>query len=105
MDLATDLYPPGPKSRDTYSREIEAATKDFHDRLLRYTFSDPATRGIFHAEQLSEDHALLGNQLTWTFPWGKVCSLHHPRDLITSIIITYGDRWAEAVREQSQRPK
>src|SRR5580698_2313274 len=48
VSLMADLYPPGPKSWDTYSLETEAATKDFHDRLLEYLFAGPAKGDSFH---------------------------------------------------------
>jgi hypothetical protein len=98
VNLAADLYPPGPKSWSTHSWQIKAATKDFHDRLLRYLFSDSATRGTFHVKQLSEDQKLLQNQLNWTFPWNRMSSAHNRQDQITAITISDGGRSAEALR-------
>jgi hypothetical protein len=68
VNLTADLYPPGPKSWDTYSDTTEAATKDFRDRLLEYLFTDPVRSERFHIERFSEDEAILDRPVNWPFP-------------------------------------
>jgi hypothetical protein len=103
VDLAADLYPPGPKSWDTYSLEIEAATKDFHDRLLKYLFAGSTRGKNFHGGELSKDEAILQRPANWSFPWGTVCSSHDSKGGGTSITISYGNRHAEAVQMFKRR--
>jgi hypothetical protein len=98
VNLTADLYPPGPKSWDTYSSKTEAATKDFHDRLLQYVFTDPVHSNRFHVERLSEDEAILARPVDWPFPWGSVASAHDPRGCETYITVSYGNRYTEAVK-------
>jgi hypothetical protein len=98
VNLTADLYPPGPKSWDTYSSRTEAATKDFHDHLLNYLFTDLVRGERFHVEHLSEDEAILNRPLNWQFPWGRVGSFHDPRSNETYIDVSYGNRYAEAVK-------
>jgi len=98
VNLTADLYPPGPKSWDTYSDKTEAATKDFHDRLLQYVFADSVRGEQFHVERLSEDETILARPLNWPFPWGSVDSTHDPRGCETYITVSYGNRYAEAVK-------
>src|ERR1019366_81488 len=92
VDLTADLYPPGPKSWDNYSLQIEAATKDFHDRLLEYLFAGSAREESFHAGELSKDEAILERPAKWPFPWGTVWSSHDSKGGGTSITINYGNR-------------
>jgi hypothetical protein len=103
VDLAADLYPPGPRSWSAYSLQTEAATKDFHDRLLEYLFAGSTRERRFDVTRLSEDEAILKRPVNWPFPWGKVCSSHDPRGDSTSITVSYGNRYAEAVNADQAR--
>ncbi len=96
VDLAADLYPPGPKSWGSYSLKTEAATKDFHDRLLRHLFDASTRRGQFHVAKPSEDEAILDRPVQFPFAWGAVTSTHDSRGGGTSITVVYGNRLAEA---------
>ncbi len=80
-----------------YSLETEAATKDFHDRLLEYIFGGSADGAGFHAGRLSKDKAILKRPVSWSFPWGKVGSRDDPKGGGPSITVFYGNRHAEAV--------
>jgi hypothetical protein len=96
VDLCASLYPPGATGWDSYSDGIEAATKDFHDRLLQHLFTRHASAESFHAPQLSEDLAILKRPVNWSFPWGSVVSYHDSRSSTTFITVSYGDRLAQA---------
>jgi len=103
VNLTADLYPPGPKSWDTYSDQTEAATKDFHDRLLAYLFADPPTAGPFHPDPLSEDTSVFNRPVKFQLPWGSAESTHDPRGDETYITVSYGNRYAEAARAFNDR--
>lgn len=94
VDLCANLYPAGAVGWEHYSDEIEAATKDFHDRLLQHLFAKHASAKTFQAPaaELSRDPAILKRTVEWPFPWGKVVSQHDPRSSTTSILVMYGDR-------------
>jgi hypothetical protein len=96
VSLTADLYPPGPKDWSSYSLEMEAATKQFHDRLLETMFGTPMSGGSVVLDRVPEGKAALDRPLCWTFPWGQVCSYHDPRSGGTSITISYGNRMEEA---------
>jgi len=100
VDLTADLYPPGPKSWDTYSEETEGATEKFHDRLLEYFFAGSARGERFDANPRSGDKAPLKN---WAFPWGEARSTHDSRGGGTFIIVAYGNRQAEAAKAYQAR--
>ncbi len=97
VDLSVDLYRPGPRSWTTYDLATEAATKDFHDCLLESIFGEAANGASFHAGRVSKDKAILNRPVSWSFPWGKVWSLHDPKGGGTSITVSYGNRHAAAV--------
>jgi hypothetical protein len=97
VDINVNLYGPGPKTWDSYSDKIEAAAKDFHDRLLQHLFSKHETSDTFHVAQLSDDVALLAHSTDWPFAWGAVSSFHDPQSLGTKITVSYGNRLADAV--------
>ena len=97
VDINVNLYGPGAKTWDSYSDKIEAAAKDFHDRLLQHLFSKHETSDTFHAAQLSDDVALLAHSTDWPFAWGAVSSFHDPRSSGTKITVSYGNRLADAV--------
>jgi len=97
VDINVNLYGPGPKTWDSYSDKIEAAAKDFHDRLLQHLFSKHETSDTFHVAQLSDDVALLEHSTDWPFAWGAVSSYHDPRSQGTKITVSYGNRLADAV--------
>ncbi len=97
VDINVNLYGPGAKTWDSYSDKIEAAAKDFHDRLLQHLFSEHGTSDTFHVAQLSDDVALLEHSTDWPFAWGAVSSFHDPRSSGTKITVSYGNRLADAV--------
>ncbi|MGO9828555.1 MAG: hypothetical protein ACLPJH_00325 [Myxococcaceae bacterium] len=103
LELAADLYPPGPKSWSTYSLKTEATTKDFHDQLLHYLFDVSASRGPFQVAQLSEDESILARPVEFPFSWGTVSSSHDSRGGGTSITVSYGNRLAEALATLKNR--
>jgi hypothetical protein len=96
VDLCVNLYPPGAVRWESYSDGIEAAVKDFHDRLLQHLFTKHASAASFHAAQLSQDLGILKQPVNWTFPWGRVISYHDSRSSTTFISVLYGNRLAEA---------
>jgi hypothetical protein len=96
MELTADLYPPGPKDWSNYSLEVEAATKRFHEDLLRRMLGEPSIcRPISHSQRPPE-LSTLDQPCSWRFPWGKVDSFHDDRSGGTFICISYGDRLEEA---------
>jgi len=97
VDINVNLYGPGAKTWDSYSDTVEAATKDFHDRLLQHLFSKHEQTDTFHVAQLSDDVAVLAHSTEWPFAWGVVRSFHDPRSLGTQITVLYGNRLADAV--------
>src|SRR5437588_616520 len=92
VSLSADLYPPGPKAWLTYSLEVEAATKQFHDRLLERMFGKPSERGRVFLPRAPEDDRALQQWLCWRFPWGRVWSSHDFKGGGTDITVTYGNR-------------
>jgi hypothetical protein len=89
VDINVNLYGPGATTWDSYSDTIEAAAKDFHDRLLQHLFLKHQTSDTFHVARLSDDVAVLAHSTDWPFSWGAVSSYHDPRSLGTKITVFY----------------
>lgn len=98
-----DLYPPGPKDWSRYSLEVEAKTKQFHDRLLEGMFGKPSKGGSFLLGRLPEGPETLERALSWRFPWGAVCSGHDSKGGGTYITVSYGNRHEEASKAYRRR--
>jgi hypothetical protein len=101
MDLTADCYPPGPRPLDwsTYSLEVEAATKRFHDDLLERILGRPSkiiNGGV--QPPLPDSQATLGRLYSWQFSWGRVSSYHDSRGGGTYITVRYGNRREKANR-------
>ena len=98
VTVAADLYPPGPKDWSNYSLDVEAATKDFHDRLLEGQLGAPAESPAVSAAGLTPAQATLARPRRWAFAWGAVSSVHDTKGGGTFLMVQYGDRRAEAER-------
>lgn len=103
VSLTADLYPPGPKDWSSYSLKVEAATKQFHDRLLEAMFGKPTKGGSFFLGRLPEGEATLERPLCWTFPWGTVSSYHDSKGGRTAITVSYGNRKEVAAKAYCSR--
>lgn len=98
LSVTADHYPPGQRDWSNYSLDVEAATKDFHDRLLEGQLGEPTDSPEFSMGGLSEAQATLARPHRWVFPWGKVLSSHDQKGGGTSIVVLYGNRQEEALR-------
>jgi hypothetical protein len=103
VSMTADLYPPGPKDWSQYSLDVEAATKEFQDRLLVGMFGKPSESGSFLLGGLSKGRETLERPLRWDFPWGSVFSAHDSKGGGTAITVRYGDRLEQASRAYAQR--
>jgi hypothetical protein len=103
IDLEADLYPAGAKDWSDYSLEVEAATKRFHDDLLRRMLGEPASYGMASNSQRKPSQAILDAPYTWSFPWGNVGSYHDQKGGGTFIKISYGNREEEASKAYRAR--
>lgn len=96
LSMTADLYPPGPKDWSTYSLAVEAAIKDFHDRLLEQTLGKPSRSDQLPYGELPAAQATLAHPHIWELPWGTVHSAYDSKGGDTSIIVKYGNRHDEA---------
>jgi hypothetical protein len=103
VSVTADLYPPGPKDWSNYSLDVEAATKEFHDRLLTRLFGSPTESPAMSAAGFSAAQATLARPLNWVLPWGSVWSGHDTKGGGTSVMIHYGNRREEAVKASRAR--
>jgi len=69
--LEADLYPPGQKDWSNYSLDVEAATKRFHEDLLRKVLGEPGSSGTIHSSQRPLSQATLDRPCSWRFPWER----------------------------------
>jgi len=98
VSLAADFNPPGAKDWSSYSLDVEAAAKQFHDRLLEQEIGKPTRRDRLSVGNLPASQTTLACPLTWKFPWGRVCSGHDFKGGGTFITISFGNRQEEANR-------
>lgn len=98
LSVTVDHYPPGPRDWSDYSLDVEAAAKDFHDRLLEDLLGGPTESSELSTNGLTEAQATLARPRRWILPWGKVLSSHDQKGGGTAIIVLYGDRQEEANR-------
>jgi hypothetical protein len=96
LTLTVDLYPPGPRDWSSYSLEVEAATKEFHDGLLTRTLGKPTQAEPLPLRPQASTPATLTRPLIWSYPWGRVISGHDFKGGGTSITVQYGNRLEEA---------
>jgi hypothetical protein len=98
VTVTADLYPPGPKDWSNYSLDVEAATKEFHDRLLTRLLGSPTESPEMSAAGFTRAQATLARPQTWVLPWGSVWSGHDTKGGGTSVMIHHGNRREEAMR-------
>lgn len=96
VDLTVDLYPPGPKDWSNYSLNVEAATKDFHDRLLNEMLGPPSKSDHLSFIDLPPSQNTLRCPNAWAFPWGTVHSAHDFKGGGTYIFVRYANRQERA---------
>jgi hypothetical protein len=102
VSVTADLYPPGPKDWSNYSLDVEAATKDFHDRLLERQLGAAESPQV-SAARLTPTQAALARPRNWAFAWGAVASIHDTKGGGTFILVQYGNRREEADRAYRER--
>jgi hypothetical protein len=103
VSISADLYPPGPKDWSNYSLEVEAATKQFHDRLLEQLLGNPSKGASFLLGRLPAVKETLERTLRWDFAWGSVFSSHDSKGGGTDITVRYGNRLEEANKAYQRR--
>lgn len=103
VNMSVDLYPPGPKDWSNYSLDVEAATKQFHDRLLAGMLGEPSTSAAFLPGGMLDAKETLGQPLRWDFAWGAVSSYHDSKGGGTFMTVSYGNRRQEASEAYRQR--
>jgi hypothetical protein len=103
VSVTVDLYPPGPKDWSNYSLDVEAATKDFHDRLLERQLGEPAEPPQVSSAHLTPARATLARPRNWAFAWGAAASVHDTKGGGTFIMVQYGNRREEADRIDRER--
>ena len=105
LSLTADLYPPGPRDWSTYSLDVEAATKDFHDRLVEKLLGPPTRTDRLSPGGLTPAQATLACPHWWTFPWGTIVSGHDSKGGSTLVTVRYGDRHEQATSaDPSEQP-
>jgi hypothetical protein len=96
VTLAADLYPPDPKDWSSYSLEVEAQTKRFHDALLTGELGPPTHIEHFLSHDPSGPADTLNRPHRWDYAWGRVWSSHDFKGGGTSIVVRYGNRLEDA---------
>jgi hypothetical protein len=96
LSVTANFYPSGLKDWSNYSLDVEATTKQFHDRLLEQMLSKPSKGGTFIFRRLPDRQHTLERPLCWRLPWGTVSSFHDPKGGGTYIGVSYGNRRKEA---------
>ena len=99
VDLSVSHYPPDQKE---LSVKIEAATKDFHDLLLKQILGQPH-KTTTSPSSSPDQYPALDRSLAWSFPWGTVFSLFDSRSCSSFIMVSYGNRREEAFERDKQR--
>jgi hypothetical protein len=98
ITLTVDLYPPGERDWDSYSLEIEAETKKFHDTILKNELGEPQIKDSLEFGSPSIPKTL-NQPIRYTYEWGEVYSGHDTKGGGTRIIVSYGRRREEAAED------
>jgi hypothetical protein len=92
VDLTVNHYAPDQK---TVSEKVEAAAKDFHDRLLERSLGRHS-KTVLSPSSFPDRHPTLDRSLEWAFPWGTVSSIFVGQSCSSLMMVRYGKRWEEA---------
>lgn len=95
--LTASLYAANATWAD-YSLDIEAATKDYHERMLERMFGQSTRSNRDSVKHSSSSQSILAHPVVWQFRWGEVASRHDSRGGATFISIEYGDRKEDACK-------
>jgi len=96
IELETAEYAPEARDWSNYSLEVEAATKDFHEILLRRMLGKPTSCTAITHTKCPPSQVTLYQPCRWRFSWGEVGSFHDQKGGATFISIKYGNRVEEA---------
>jgi hypothetical protein len=99
VDLTVSHYPLDIKQ---LSEKIEAAAKDFHDRLLERLLGPPS-RIIDSPSSFPKNYPALDRSLEWSFPWGTVSSVFVGQSCSSLMLVRYGNRGEEAYQLDRRR--
>jgi hypothetical protein len=99
VDLTVSHYPLDIKQ---LSEKIEAAAKDFHDRLLERLLGPPS-RIIDSPSSFPKNYPALDRSLEWSFPWGTVSSVFVGQSCSSPMLVRYGNRGEEAYQLDRRR--
>ena len=103
VSITANLYPTAARDWSSYSLDVEAATKLFHERLLARSLSAPSTTLRLPFDNLPPSQTTLAHPRFWRFHWGKISSSHDPKGGVTAITIMYGDRMETASKDHVRR--
>lgn len=103
VSFSADLYPPGPKDWSTYSLEVEAEMKRFHERVLTDMLGKPTRGGGIFTRRPPKGTKTLDEPVSWKFGWGAVGSYHDSRGGGTYMHVAYGNRLEECSRAYRSR--
>jgi hypothetical protein len=99
VDLTVSHYPP---DAIHVSEKIEAAAKDFHDRLLEQLLGQPSKTTVAPSS-FTDTYPTLNRSLEWVFPWGSVASIFIGQSCSSLMLVRYGNRFEEADELDRQR--
>ncbi len=105
VSITAEFYPPGQRDWSSYSLEVEAETKRFHDRLLEQLLGKCRESKRLSWRRFFGKNAVLEEPRSWRFPWGTVSSCHDFKGGDTTIILSCGHRREEADRAYRFRRK
>jgi hypothetical protein len=107
VSITAEFYPPGQRDWSSYSLEVEAETKRFHDELLERLLGKSRESKRLSWSWLFGQTSVLEEPHSWRFPWGTVSSFHDLKGGGTEIMLSYGHRreeadWAYRFRRRDQ---
>lgn len=103
VKLNVGFYPPGPKDWSNYSLDIEAKTKNFHDKILVKILGNPGEAIPIPNMTIESSHKTLTIPFKWIFQWGTVLSTHDSKGGGTFMMLKYGNRHEAAIKDYRKK--
>lgn len=97
VDLTVSLYAPEQRDWSHYSLDVEAETKNLHERMLEEQLGKPSIGASLPSEPSPAEQKTLSQRLDWHFTWGEVSSCHDSKGGGTFVRVSYGNRREEAM--------
>jgi len=96
VDLAVSLYAADRRDWSHYSLNVEAQTKELHERILEEQFGKPSIGASLLSNRFPAKQDALNQRVDWHFEWGEVSSCHDSKGGGTFVRVSYGDRSEKA---------